>query len=153
MHWFNIYWATSSVRPLKENMSHSTAAGKNYGIGNDWLSLELTHLWAQLNPKEIQASPFSIIIINYLSASCLSWNRTWLSHCTVRWAKQGAVQTITHPAGLWLHTQMYLWYHKVLLSCSPEGSSCLNSTKHNCKSVEHELWGLLYVNGFHKMCP
>lgn len=30
-----IYWETSSVRPLKKNMSHSTAAGRNYRIGND----------------------------------------------------------------------------------------------------------------------
>lgn len=39
-----IYWGTSSVRPLK-NMSHSTAAGRNYRIGNDWVSPELIHLW------------------------------------------------------------------------------------------------------------
>lgn len=50
------------------------AAGKNPGVGNDRASLELTNLWAQLNPKKIQASPFSIN--NYLSACCLSWNRT-----------------------------------------------------------------------------
>lgn len=41
------YGATSSVRPLRRtcHTPELPAAGKNYRIGNDWVSPELKHLW------------------------------------------------------------------------------------------------------------